>query len=39
MAHLAHREGIMPTVAARPLTPTEMFTGVHDQQDNVFVDG
>ncbi|XVQ14732.1 SDR family NAD(P)-dependent oxidoreductase [Spirillospora sp. CA-255316] len=39
MAHLAHREGIMPTVAARPLTPTEMFTGVHDQQESVFVDG
>jgi NAD(P)-dependent dehydrogenase (short-subunit alcohol dehydrogenase family) len=39
MAHLAHREGIMPTVAQRPLTPTELFTGVHDQQESVFVDG
>ncbi|MGI9207844.1 MAG: SDR family NAD(P)-dependent oxidoreductase, partial [Rhodococcus sp. (in: high G+C Gram-positive bacteria)] len=39
MVHLAHREGIMPTVASRPLTPTEMFTGVHDNQQSVFVDG
>ncbi|MBY8858003.1 SDR family NAD(P)-dependent oxidoreductase [Nocardia sp. CA2R105] len=39
MAHLARREGIMPTVAARPLTPTEMFTGVHDQQESVFING
>lgn len=39
MTHLAHREGIMPTAASRPLTPTEMFTGVHDDQPNVFVDG
>ncbi|TCN46728.1 3-oxoacyl-[acyl-carrier protein] reductase/citronellol/citronellal dehydrogenase [Rhodococcus sp. SMB37] len=39
MTHLAHREGIMPTAASRPLTPIEMFTGVHDDQPNVFVDG
>ncbi|MFC5746278.1 SDR family NAD(P)-dependent oxidoreductase [Actinomadura rugatobispora] len=39
MAHLAHREGIMPTVAAWPLPPTEVFTGVYDQQDTAFVDG
>jgi NAD(P)-dependent dehydrogenase (short-subunit alcohol dehydrogenase family) len=39
MAHLARREQIMPTVAARPLTPTELFTGVYDQQETVFIDG
>ncbi|MBM7460124.1 hypothetical protein JOE26_002799 [Rhodococcus coprophilus] len=39
MVHLAHREGIMPTVATRPLTPTEMSTGVHDNEERVFVDG
>lgn len=39
MAHLARREHIMPSVAARELTPTEMFTGVHDDQQSVFVNG
>jgi hypothetical protein len=29
----------MSTVAARPLTPTEMFTGVYTQQNADFVDG
>ena len=38
MAHLAHREGIMPSVAARPgpLPPTELFTGVMDAQRNIY---
>ncbi|MCX4094594.1 SDR family NAD(P)-dependent oxidoreductase [Nocardia sp. alder85J] len=39
MVHLAHREGIMTTVADRPLTPTAMFTGVFDDYTSVFVDG
>ncbi|WP_019927728.1 SDR family NAD(P)-dependent oxidoreductase [Nocardia sp. BMG111209] len=40
MTHLAHREGIMPTVTARALTPTAMFTGVFDEYaTSGFVDG
>jgi len=38
MAHLARRENIMPTVAARrePLPPTELFDGLLDEQDTIF---
>ena len=38
MAHLARRVGIMPSVAARPgpLPPTELFTGVLENQRNVY---
>lgn len=36
MAGLARREAIMPTVAARPLTPTEMFAGVYDETRNIY---
>jgi citronellol/citronellal dehydrogenase len=38
MAHLAHREGIMASVAARPglLPATEMFTGVMPAQRNIY---
>jgi NAD(P)-dependent dehydrogenase (short-subunit alcohol dehydrogenase family) len=38
MAHLARREGIMPSVAARPEPPppTELFSGVLDVQRNIY---
>ncbi len=38
MAHLAHREGIMASVAARPgpLPSTELFTGVMEAQRNIY---
>jgi citronellol/citronellal dehydrogenase len=38
MAHLAHREGIMPSVAARPgpLPRTDIFTGVMEPQRNIY---
>ncbi len=38
MAHLARREGIMPSVAARPgpLPPTELFTGLLEAERNVY---
>jgi NAD(P)-dependent dehydrogenase (short-subunit alcohol dehydrogenase family) len=39
MTHLARREGIMASVAVRPLTPTELVAGVHDQQPAIFVNG
>ena len=41
MAHLARREAIMPSVAARPgpLPPTELFTGVLEEQRNVYATG
>ena len=37
MAHLALRENIMPTVAARrePLPPTELFDGLLDERDTI----
>ncbi len=39
MAHLARREGIMAPVATRAaaLTPTELFTGILDMQENIYV--
>jgi hypothetical protein len=38
MAHLARRENIMPTVAARldPLPPTDLFDGLLDQHETIF---
>ncbi len=38
MAHLAHREGIMPSVVARgePLTPTELYSGVLNLHENIY---
>ena len=38
MAHLARREGIMPTVAARPepLPPTDLFDGLFEDSTTVF---
>ncbi len=38
MAHLARRESIMASVAARPgpLPPTELFTGVMEAQRNIY---
>lgn len=40
MAHLARREGIMRSVAARPgpLPPTELFSGVMEAQRNIYLD-
>ena len=37
MAHLALRENIMPTIAARrePLPPTELFDGLLDERDTI----
>lgn len=40
MAHLAQREGIMPTVAARPgpMPPTDLFDGLFEDDTVVFVE-